>query len=593
MTALLNSKIQYVGSVEWAAVPAYPAAGAVAAGTLCTNTANSPALSNERCFVCTIAGTSLGTAPALTVAKGALTQEGATGVWWQECTGQPGVNGDITNSPVWGAALTVTIGQIIYDVTSGSLQIASTSHATGAGKPTFSATAGTITADNSVNLWTSLGLASAFGNFAAPHKRVLNADSATWQTVVPARIFIASDHAETQAVALTLGGGQGTAATPNQYISVSKLTVPPTDASITAGASAATTGAFGLAAGGNAYWNGVTFSCGGGGANIATLTIGANGTASSIGYFENCTFQMASTSAGAKIATAAGGNSPISVLLNPTFIFGNTSQGLQFGGNPCNIINATFAQSGSVPAVAFFSANNSLTYQITIRDTDLSAITGTLLSLASNNTPGIIQLENCKLAAGVAMTTGSFPGPGGFTFKLHNCDSGTKNYRFYEANYLGTLQQETTIVDSTNPSSDGTTPISWNIATTANTGFSQPFNTEYLPIAQWNGLTSGSHTATIQINSNVALTNADIWMELECLDTSGFPIGSAISSCVASPLATPTTYTTSTDTWGGSETNQQYMQVTFSPLLKGPIKVRIYVAKPSLTVYINPLIIVS
>ena len=163
MAALANNARQYVGSVEWGNVAAYPA-GHPAAGALCTNTANTPALGNERVFVCIIAGTSNGSVPTFTNTKGAIAGPNSDGSSWQECTGQPGVNGDITNSPVWPTSSTVTLGQIIYDSTSGSLQICSVSSGNTLGsKPTFSATAGVITNDSS-NRWTSLGLASSFGD---------------------------------------------------------------------------------------------------------------------------------------------------------------------------------------------------------------------------------------------------------------------------------------------------------------------------------------------------------------------------------------------------------------------------------------------
>ena len=328
MTALANSKVQYVSSALWATVPAYPGAGSVAAGVLCTNTANSPAVGSERVFVSTAGGITAGVAPTFTTTKGAITEDAATTLYWQECTGQPGVNGDITNSPVWAQTLTVVLGQIIYDSGTGSLQIANQSFTTHTGAaPTFSATAGTTSTGQDVGKWTSLGLASAFGKFAAPHARILNADAATWQTVVPAQIFIDSNHAETSGAATTLAGGQGTYTSPNQYLSVSASgAIPPT--SCTKGASVATTGAFALKVQGFGYWYGLTFSCAGGGSNNANFSSQAQTL-----FYDTCTFAMASTNASpvlilSDISTGIGG---FTTMLGCSYTFGNAGQKIQFG----------------------------------------------------------------------------------------------------------------------------------------------------------------------------------------------------------------------------------------------------------------------
>ena len=581
MAALNNSAYQYVGSVEYAAVTQWAASAVKAAGVL-IRPLTAPAAGNERVYVATTGGTTGVAEPTWTFTKGAIQPTDGT-VVWQECTGQPGVNGDITNSPVWGATLTVVLGQIIYDSGTASLQIANQSFTTAGSTPTFSATAGVTSTGQDIGKWTSLGLASAFTAFAAPHIRILNADAATWQTVNPATVYIASDHAYSIAAALTLAGGTGTAASPTKYISVNKATVPPTASSILSGASEATTGLNTLTRNGYGYYNGITFSSGSGGSNAVNLVL--NGSA---GYTfdENCTYNLATTGTQSILM---GGNSVATgfTMLNPTFIFGSTTQTLAFQGGSFTIINPTVAQTGSVPSVLTRLLAGGGTY--VIRDGDLSKITGTLTNNNSASASASILFENCKLGAAVAMTSNSFLNAS-TNFILHNCDSGNKNYRFYQSNYLGTIQQETTVVDNNNPANNGNQSYSWSIATTANTALTQPYISP--EIAQWCNLTSGTHTATVQINSNVALTNAQIWMELEYLGSSSTPIGTSVTSRVSNVLSTPTTYTTSSDSWGGALSNQQYMQVSFTPAMAGYIKVRIYIAVPSTTVYVSPLILV-
>jgi hypothetical protein len=51
--------------------------------------------------------------------------------------------------------------------------------------------------------------------------------------------------------------------------------------------------------------------------------------------------------------------------------------------------------------------------------------------------------------------------------------------------------------------------------------------------------------------------------------------------------------TSSAASWGGSPAHTQKLQVTFTPQMKGPVKARIFVAKPSITVYVDPLLTIS
>lgn len=117
-------------TVGWSAVAPWATLTAVAAGVLRRQLAT-PTVGNERVFVCIIAGTTLVGEPSWTLTKGAKTAE-AAGPTWQECTGQPGTNGDdaASNSvntsaaTASGAVLTfsavpagVAVGQLVVDKT--------------------------------------------------------------------------------------------------------------------------------------------------------------------------------------------------------------------------------------------------------------------------------------------------------------------------------------------------------------------------------------------------------------------------------------------------------------------------------------------
>lgn len=588
---MINPSYWYCGSTKWTSVTAWAALTVTVAGTVIRQLAT-PTVGNERVWVCIVAGTTGAAEPSpWTFTKGSKTTDST--VTWMEVTGQPGVNGNTTDCQTWTAnakSNTVALGQIIYDSGTSSLQICTTAGTAGSGAaPSFSGTAGTTTADNTVT-WTSLGAASNFGTWAAPHARLGNAHTANW-IAAGGVLFIASAHAETQASANTITL-QGTASNPTTNLSVDS-TVSATSAGCTllSGASISTTGAnaltIGAGSGSNvSYFYGITFNAGSA-ANAANILTN-NGNGGPAYYYESCTLNLANTASTSVInfgsnQTSSGYNRHI----NCTYTFGATGQSIS--PNSCGhveIINGSFAPTGSIPTTLFKPLATS-TF-ITIRDSDISTVTGTLCAM--NNYNGIFDIQNSKLGAGVALTSGAPGMQGQVVFRAHNCDSGSKNYRFYESSFAATIQQETTTVH-TGGATDGTTPISWNIATTANSSFAAPYQSP--EITMWQDTTGSSKTATVEIAGANVLTNGDIWMELEYLGNASFPIASVSNNRKASIVTANTNITTSSASWGGSPANTQKLQITFTPNMKGPIKARIFVAKPSITVYIDPLITVA
>lgn len=589
MAALLNSAYLYVGSDKYASVAAWANGTVYAAGALVRQLAT-PAVNSERVFVCIVAGTSGGSEPSWTLTKGAKTTDNT--VTWQECTGQPPVNGDVTNTLAWtGSAKsnTVVLGQIIKNDAAANYQICTTAGTCGSGaQPSFSSTAGTTTADNTVT-WTSLGVVGNFSAFAAPHARILNADASTWQTVVGSTIYISNGHAETQATTNSLAGGQGTASAPNSYLCVSNAAAPPT--ATTTGASVSVTGASTLNVGSNktSYWEGIAFNAGSA-ANAAFLNFGsANGTT----ILKNCSATLLTTDTSNNTSIVFAGGSVDGVqFYNGTIVFGATGQ--RFNGNnnviSCGgtMIGGSIAASGSVPTI-LLAPRISKPAVLLIRDVDLSAITGTLATVV-DWTYGQILLANCKLGAGVAMTTGAWASKSP-VFRLHNCDDGTKNYRFYEATINGSIIQDTTVYNNAG-ATDGTTHISWAATTASTASFYNPYQV-YTPISVWNETTSGTLTATVEIAGANTLTNAQIWMQVEYLGSSASPIGSNATNQAADIFATPTNITSSAASWTGAPAVTQKLQVSFAPRMKGLVTVRIFVARASTTVYIDPLITLS
>lgn len=460
-----------------------------------------------------------------------------------------------------------------------------------AAEPTWVLTQGSSSpTDGTITDWKEItGLAAKNGdgggsNWAAPHARIANAYASGWAAAGD-NIYVSNNHAATVAAGLTLTN-PGTAAAPCPVISVDDTTaLPPT--TVLSGASESCTGNSGtLTFNGQGYFYGISFQNGSGSSFGLFQNTGANNT---VQYFDTCKFNILATGATSAIRLPgnSGAKDSYAEFRNCTFLFSNSSQRIQPTYGKMDFINCSFATSQTVPG-AIFSWANTGSAKITVRDCDLSHITGSLVDV-SNGTFGEISFENCKLASGVGVTTGAFTSPGGATVKMHNCDDSTnnRNYRFYEANYAGNVQQETTVV-RTGGASNGTTPISWNINSTANAKFGEPFSPS--PIWIWNSATGSPLTATVEITSNNTLQNGDVWLEIEYLGDANSPLASFLNNRKASILASAANITSSSASWGGSTTTQQKLQVTFTPQKIGYVKARVYVAKASQQVYIDPLI---
>lgn len=576
MAALANNTIWYCGSTKWTAVTAWAALGVTVAGAMVRQLA-APTINNERVFICIVAGTTGAAEPTWVITKGAKTTDGT--VTWMECTGIAAVNGDITNTTDWNSAKTntVALGQIIKRISAASYQICTTAGTAGSGaEPAFSDTAGVTTVDNTVT-WTSLGVVGNFTGWQACHARIKNAGTATWMASGDT-CYVSNNSAETGAAAATVLN-TGAANLPMNFICVVDTAAPPVTLATTA--SCSTTGNNALTIGSNngySYVYGMNFFSGTGATGVGLVI-----NPSSIST-ENCSFNLPTTAGvtTVSIGRAAGRYN----FKNPTFTFGAVGQSVNLNEAFVEIVNGTFAATGTVPTT-LFSSSGGFPCIATIRDSDLSNIPGTLCSLGGGSGSPII-IYNCKINA--AVTPGGSSGqPGGSELRMHNCDSGTKNYRFFNVRYEGTMQQETTII-RTGGASDGTTHISWKVIAPVVISTTSPFVTEV--ISEWQENIGSPVTATVEIASAITLTNADIWLELEYLGSSATPIATSATTRVAN-LVTPTNVTASSATWVSSPGVTQKLQITFTPQMKGAILGRVYVGRKSTTVYIDPVITVA
>jgi hypothetical protein len=308
---------------------------------------------------------------------------------------------------------------------------------------------------------------------------------------------------------------------------------------------------------------------------------------SEVQRLESCTLALKTTASSRSISTLVGGLGQVA-LYGCTLEFGNTGQYFGHGGTGHVWVENCTISGSAVTTLVDGSAATSTHFS----GCDFSA-GATAMNLCAAASYGLTTFRNCKLPASWSGTLGVAP-TSRLTVgrEMHNCDSGDTNYRVQKQTYAANLVQETTLV-RTGGASDGTTPISWKIASTANADWHRTFTTP--EIVRWNSTIGSAVTVSCEIlhDSATALTDAEVWLEVMHLGTSGVPLGTWASDRAADILATPANQTTSSATWtttGMTNPNTQKLAVTITPREVGFIHARVVVAKASKTLYVCPRI---
>lgn len=404
-------------------------------------------------------------------------------------------------------------------------------------------------------------------------------------------VYVGDEHVQTAAAAVTIQTSAGTRTNPIKIICVNDTGDPSTPTTLATTGQIISTGANNIifnSVSGYCYVYGIVFKVGTG-ASTANLALGTTAGILSGMDFESCTIQLLTTATGSEIVCGpSGANFALLNWTNTTVQFSNASQGF----NPHNT-NFTWKNTpnavvlGTAPTVLFKDLSGNLG-RIYVEGVDLGNATNQLMAV---NLLGAhyVTFNNCKLGNNT-VTTGTHIGLDGRILFI-NCDSGAANTNVHYEIAQGIQSEELTII-KTSGASDGTTGFSWKIVTGATTpNFIYPFVS--LPITQWQDTTGSSKTLTVEIvNDGVTLTDAEIWVEVEYLGSGSTPQASFIDDAKSDVLATAANQTSSSVTWtttGLASPVKQSLSVTFTPQMKGPVIAKVYVARASTTVYVDPV----
>jgi hypothetical protein len=402
-----------------------------------------------------------------------------------------------------------------------------------------------------------------------------------------ADIYISQAHSESNVASIAWAiGTLAPIATPSRFLGVNDGATPPTALS-TATPSVSTTNAGAVTVSGNnaaAYFFGLTFTLGDS-TNGPAFTTGGSGCTH---HYDKCTFFLRGSGAGAQVVLGGG---HVVKFTDCWLKCSAADQGLFPSTSGC------FAHwrgggllAGGTSPTSFLRAIGSGSKML-LEDVDLSNASASINLCPTMGVGSQIIFRNCKLPASWTGLLSSASAAGAVA-EMHNCDAGDTNYRYQRSTQWGDIYSETSIVLS-GGATDGATPISWKLVS-ASTAKLPHLTLDTGEIVVWNEATGSPITASLDFihDSATALKNDEVWMDVEYLGTSGYPLAVHADSNKSDVLAANANVASSTATWlntgGMTNPNKQKLSVTFTPVKKGFLLLRVRLAKASKTIYVNP-----
>ncbi len=317
-------------------------------------------------------------------------------------------------------------------------------------------------------------------------------------------------------------------------------------------------------------------------------------------YFEDCEIRLTRGASG-KLEVGNSSGLALIELVNTDITWTGTNHGgIESTGS--GIIRFIWRGGtlnvASTPTATLFQGN-SRAKSIFLSGVDLSVLTGALVQVDINSA-GVIEFHHCLINSSVALTIGTIDRPGTEVL-MSGVDDTTGNdlYRMDYIDFWGsTVHDDVIFRDDGAKDPDGNN-ISWKMVSTANAvEFSEPTKSPPIP-GKWLK-TTGAKTFTVHIDydSAIELNDDDIWIEIEYLSASADTESDlALDDRMADILATPAVKATSTEAWTGtggfSNEKKRKLVATATVNRVGPIIARVCLAKPSVTVYIDPKIEVT
>jgi hypothetical protein len=259
--------------------------------------------------------------------------------------------------------------------------------------------------------------------------------------------------------------------------------------------------------------------------------------------------------------------------------------------NPSGIAGVTGISGGIPQGTLYAPLGPSKSVDALIEGVDLSALSATLIKVPATVSGERIIFKDCAVRSGAVSWIAGSPAA---NVDYIRCDSAGTNYQYMRGQYQGQLFTETSIVRSGGAVVQGT-PISWKIATSANSSWPNAFRTPRVIVPNYLVGTSRILTIFGTVNAPGLPNNDEIWIEVCYLGSASAPLGSVKTSTKASILAASNPVGTDGSTWGGGGSGVGWTPFALAVTLASPntamtgaAYVLVKAAKPSTTYYIDP-----
>jgi len=339
-------------------------------------------------------------------------------------------------------------------------------------------------------------------------------------------------------------------------------------------------------------------------ASATTMTVGNVGTATP--YFEECTFTLSGTSSGSKFLfgyTSTGASFPLIRLRRCHFKTAQSGQHIAIEGT-VNIEDCDWVSGTSQPASVFIIGAAGRGGRLLVSGMDFNNLSTSFDVFAVGGTTQFGSVRNSRMPASwTGDIFSALPSSGGTCWELLNYAIGTAdtNYRFWTADARGQCREDITIYRTSGAADE--TPRNYSMRMQSSANVAYPGNSlRSLPISK--RVTPGTVTATVHILHDGAafVTDKEVWLEVEYLDTSGYPLSSIATSAAAFNV-TASSLQNSGEAWTGDTgtglngtSTWNTTTVSLSGLVvaeAGYLIAHVRLAKPSWYIYVDPKIELS
>ena len=385
-------------------------------------------------------------------------------------------------------------------------------------------------------------------------------------------IYIADDHAETPAVDTVY-----TFAANVRVLVVDDAAEPPTTLATGASIDASATAGVDLSFRGTGlYIYGLSVKNGG---STTQASLNLCNAALNLATFEKCTFALGNTHASSPIVFGVTGAKIFVETIECIFNWIHGNGGLNCSG-PWRSYGDDFYGAGSTAVPTVLWKIISEAFDFICEGGDLSDITSTLLD-SSVTAPMQVRFNRCKFNSGVTIWSPTSDGQG--EVWIQDSTSGDEHWHFKHLTYRGTTVAATAIYPTGGAKYDGTNPVSFTVAGTANATPALPYYTPWFERYHAGTSAITPYLEAVRDGSATKYTLAEVWPEWIAKTTAGSTRGTFYSrrSRIGTPGANDSSSLGAGD-WTGESGTAAFMKLqhsaTFTPAELGHISVRIGVS---------------